>query len=76
MLITAGPSAPGALAVWTRAPQPPRILHVIEGWLAGAGFEPAPLIAPPGGLFGVGSARLTREPPPFRPGEELFTFLR
>jgi hypothetical protein len=68
--------ATGALVVWTRMPDPPGILDRIEGWLADAGFEPRARVVGTGDLFGVGTARLRGEPPPFRPGEPLFTFVR
>lgn len=51
-------------------------LVAIQDWFAGAGFRPHALIVPPGDLFGVGAARLTAPPPPWRPGEKLFTFVR
>ena len=68
--------APGATVLWTRHPEPAALLDKIQDWFAGAGFRPGPLVLPPGNLFSVGSARLTGTPPPFRPGEQLFTFIR
>jgi hypothetical protein len=68
--------APGATVLWTRHPEPEEILTAIEGWFTGAGFRPGPLVLPPGILFSVGSARLAGTPEPFRPGQELFMFIR
>ena len=68
--------APGATVLWTRHPEPEDMLATIQGWFAGAGFQPGPLVVPPGALFGVGAARLTGAPPTLRPGQRLFTFLR
>ncbi|HEY3957355.1 MAG TPA: class I SAM-dependent methyltransferase [Streptosporangiaceae bacterium] len=68
--------APGATVLWTRHPEPAEFLDTIQGWFAGAGFQPGPLVLPPGILFSVGSARLTGTPPPFRAGQQLFTFVR
>ena len=68
--------APGASVLWTRHPEPEEILATIQGWFTGAGFQPGPLVVPPGTMFGVGAARLTGTPPPFQPGEHLFTFIR
>jgi hypothetical protein len=68
--------APGATVLWTRHPEPEEFLDTIQGWFAAAGFRPGPLVLPPGKLFGVSSARLTRTPPPFQAGQRLFTFLR
>jgi hypothetical protein len=68
--------APGATVLWTRHPEPEEFLGTIQGWFTGAGFRPGPLVLPPGILFSVGSARLTGTPPPLRPGQQLFTFVR
>lgn len=68
--------APGATVLWTRHPEPAVLLDTIQGWFAGAGFRPGPLVLPPGHLFCVGAAQLTGTPPPLRPGQQLFTFVR
>lgn len=68
--------APGACVLWTRRPEPEGILDTIQGWFTGAGFRPGPLCVPPGIQVSVGAARLTGTPPPFRPGQRLFTFVQ
>jgi hypothetical protein len=66
--------APGARVVWTRHPREDGIVTTIERWFADAGFEPLALVVPRGDLFGVGAARSTGAPEPFRPGVRFFAF--
>jgi hypothetical protein len=68
--------APRGWVIWTRQPREDGILPVIQGWFEGAGFRPQALVVAEGNLFGVGAARLTTPPRPFRSGQELFTFVR
>lgn len=69
--------APGARVIWTRYPRDddPIVLRVQE-WFREAGFEPEVLIVPAVKMFGVGVARLARQPAPFRRHERLFGNLR
>jgi hypothetical protein len=62
--------------IWTRQPREDGILPVIQGWFEEAGFRPQALVIAEGNLFGVGAARLTTPPRPFRSGQELFTFVQ
>ena len=68
--------APGAWVVWTRYPRPEGMIETIEGWFAEAGFETVARVVSEDCRFGVGAARLTRPPAPFRPGVRLFEFIR
>jgi hypothetical protein len=68
--------APGGWVIWTRKPQPDGVLPVIQGWFEEAGFRPYALVVGEGDLFGVGAARLTAPPRPFRSGQELFSFVQ
>lgn len=68
--------APGGWVIWTRHPRQDGILPLIQGWFEEAGFGPQALVVPEGDLFGVGAARLTVPPPPFRSGEPLFAFVQ
>lgn len=52
------------------------ILPVIQGRLEEVGFRPQALVVPERDLFGVGAARLTGRPRPFRSGQELFSFVQ
>jgi hypothetical protein len=68
--------APGGWVIWTRNPRPDGILPVIQGRFEEAGFRPQALVVPERDLFGVGAARLTGRPRPFRSGQELFSFVQ
>jgi hypothetical protein len=68
--------APRGWVIWTRQPREDGILPVIQGWFEEAGFRPQALVVAEGNLFGVGAARLTAPPRPFRSGQELFTFVQ
>ena len=68
--------SPGAWVIWTRHPRQDGILPSIQGWFEDAGFRPQALVVPEGNLFGVGAARLTASPRPFRSGQELFSFVQ
>lgn len=68
--------APRATVLWTRYPREPDLLPRIDGWFRQAGFEQVALeVGTDGRHFGVGVHRLAQPPPPFRPGERLFSFL-
>jgi hypothetical protein len=64
--------AENAWVLWTRGPRDDDIVHTIEGWFAGAGFEPVSLVVGTGGLFGVGAARYRGAPRPWQQGETYF----
>ena len=68
--------APGASVLWTRHPRQPAVIDRIQGWLEAAGFDNDRVVVPDDGAFGVGAAHLAAPPDPFRPGEQLFDFLR
>jgi hypothetical protein len=68
--------APGARLIWTRHPRDAALFERLQGWVVEAGFEPVELEVDPELHWGVGSARLVGEPPPFQPGQHLFTFVR
>jgi hypothetical protein len=68
--------APGARALWTRHPREPKVFEDLQGWFVEAGFEHLRVVVDDDGHWGVGSARLTGSPAPFRPGEHLFDFVR
>jgi hypothetical protein len=67
--------APGARVVWTRHPREDGIVTMIEAWFAKAGYEPLALVVPRGDLFGVGAARFTGTPEPWRAGVRFFEFV-
>jgi hypothetical protein len=67
--------APDAHVVWTRHPREDGIVTTIERWFAEAGFAPTALVVPDGDLFGVGAARFTGEPAPWRGGVRFFEFV-
>ena len=68
--------APRAWVVWTRHPRDPALFERLRGWLADAGLEPVDLVVEDEQHWGVGANRLVVDPPPFEPGQHLFTFLR
>jgi hypothetical protein len=68
--------APDAWVIWTRAPRDDGILHKIQDWFTGAGFEPKALVVGEGNLFGVGAARFRGSPATVDPGVRLFDFFR
>ena len=67
--------ARGATVIWTRGRFEPDLTPTIREWFRSAGFEELSFVAIPGTTASVGAHRLTIEPPPFRPGVQLFTFL-
>ena len=67
---------PGARVIWTRHPRDAELFERLQGWLRDAGLEPIELEVDPEERWGVGSVRLVVDPPPFEPGQHLFTFLR
>jgi hypothetical protein len=66
--------AKGATVIWTRGRFEHDLRPAIRGWFAGAGFEEVAFVAGEGG-WGVGANRLVGDPPPYRAGVRLFTFL-
>lgn len=71
--------APGATVLWTRGRDEDGGLAAAGAAreaFAGAGFEEVAFTAPYDAHFGVGAHRLTVEPPPWRRGQRLFTFVR
>jgi hypothetical protein len=71
--------APGATVLWTRGRDEDGGLVAADATrsaLAGAGFAELAFTAPEDAHFGVGAHRLTVEPPPWRRGQRLFTFVR
>lgn len=67
---------PGATVIWTRHRREPDLVPTIVDWMAGAGFTDQ-WTSPPltSRYIGVGSARYSGPPRPFRPGERMFTFV-
>src|ERR671918_690796 len=70
-----GLCAPGATVVWTRYPRDEELLPQIDAWFQDAGFATVALETQDGSHFGVGVHRLVANPPEFRTGVRLFTFL-
>jgi len=68
--------APGAWVLWTRHPRDARLFERLQAWLVDAGLEPVELEVDPDQRWGVGANRLVVDPPPFEPGQHLFTFTR
>ncbi len=68
--------APGAWVLWTRHPRDAALFERLQTWLGDAGLEPVELVVDDGGAWGVGANRLVVDPPPFEPGQHLFTFTR
>jgi hypothetical protein len=67
---------PGGWVIWTRRPREDDIVHTIEDWFTGVGFEPRALIVAEGNMFGVGAAQYRGEPTEAHPGIKLFEFYR
>jgi len=67
--------APGATVMWTRHRRAPDLTPAIRGWFLEAGFQEVAFDSGAGVAFGVGTHRLVRVPPDFRPGRQMFTFL-
>ena len=67
--------APGAFVLWTRHPRDAGLFERLQGWLQESGLEPIELEVADDGTFGVGANRLVVDPPPFEPGQHLFTFI-
>ena len=67
--------APGATVIWTRGNRAPDRRAAVRRWFDERGFEELFFRGEPE-EFGVGVHRLAREPEPFDPGLELFTFIR
>ena len=68
--------APGARVLWTRHRGEPDLTPSIRAWCASAGLEEVAFDTFEGHSQSVGTARLVVDPPPFRPGEHLFTFVK
>ena len=68
--------APGAWVLWTRHPRDAGLFERLQGWLVESGLEPIELEVADDTTFGVGANRLVVDPPPFEPGQHLFTFTR
>ena len=66
----------GATVIWTRHRSAPDLTPQIRQWFAAAGFDEVAFDGPAGETFGVGTARLSREPAPFDPAVQLFTFTK
>ena len=67
--------APGAWVVWTRHPRDEELFERLQRWLVEVGLQPIEVVVADDTTFGVGANRLAVDPPPFRAGEHLFTFL-
>ncbi len=52
------------------------LLERLQGWLGDVGFDPIEMEIDPEDRYGVGVNRLVVDPPPFEPGQHLFTFIR
>jgi hypothetical protein len=66
---------PGATVIWTRHRKDPDLTPTVRRWFAEAGFDEVAFDAPDEVYISVGTHRLSREPTPFAPGIELFSFL-
>jgi len=66
--------APGAVVLWTRGSFETDLAPVIAGWFEESGFERTSYHADD--AMPVVEHRLVAEPQAFRPGEQLFTFVR
>ena len=69
--------ARGAVVIWTRGREPDRdIASTLRTWFAESGFDELAFEAPKDWRFRVGVHRLAKDPSPFQPGVQLFSFLR
>ena len=69
--------APGAWVIWTRHPRDAELFERLPGLARRtSGLEPIELEVAEDQTFGVGANRLVGDPPPFEPGQHLFTFTR
>jgi len=66
--------APGATVIWTRGAFKRDIRDDIRRWIEAAGFMEMSFDGPPRS-YGVGAAKLVREPIPYRTGVRFFTFV-
>jgi hypothetical protein len=67
-------SAAGAHVIWTMEGRPPDRRPWMKQIFAEAGFEEVGYETAEGALFGVGRARWSAEPLPFRPDIQMFVF--
>ena len=67
--------APSATVIWTRGRFAPDLTPTIRSWFVRAGYEELSFVTVPRSTKAVGANRLLSDPPPFRPGVRLFTFL-
>ena len=68
--------ADSAWVIWTRHPRDAGLFERLQGWLLDSGLEPVEVVVDEDARWAVGAARLVVDPPPFRPGQHLFTFVR
>jgi hypothetical protein len=68
--------APGAWAIWTRAPRGDDVLERIDGWFVDAGFESRGVVVGKGDIFGAGAAVYRGDPEPLDPTLHLFDFFQ
>ncbi|MFL6205123.1 MAG: SAM-dependent methyltransferase [Acidimicrobiales bacterium] len=68
--------APGAWVIWTRHPRDADLFQRLQAWLVESDLEAVELEVSDEQAWGVGANRLVGEPPPFAPGQQLFTFTR
>ncbi len=66
--------APGATVIWTRAASEHDLRDQVRRWVTEAGFEELAFAGAPE-KYGVGVARMTRDPAPLVAGVRLFTFV-
>ena len=67
--------AANASVIWTRHRLDPDATPAIRRWFADEGFEEVAFDTADGHALGVGTARFTGTPKPFRPGRHMFTFV-
>ena len=67
--------APGAWVLWTRHPRDEELFERLQRWLVEVGLQPIEVAVADDTTYGVGANRLAVDPPPFRAGEHLFTFI-
>jgi hypothetical protein len=68
--------AAGAWVIWTRHARDEALFERLQGWLVDSSLEPVEVEVSPERAWGVGANRLAGPPPPFAPGQHLFTFTR
>ena len=64
----------GAVVIWTRGGSSPDLRNAVRAWVSEAGFEEVAFEGPPE-TYGVGMARMVREPLPLALGIRFFEFV-